>query len=86
MSDPSINDIQDKFKEIQNAICEFLIKRSNQKYKEDLWNYEKGKGGGITRVWDVDNDDQDIVIESGGVNFSGIEGDNLPEYEPFLLT
>lgn len=81
MNEPTVNDIQERFKDIQNAICEFLVKKSNQNYKEDLWQYEKGKGGGITRVWNVDDDDQNVVIESGGVNYSGIEGDNLPEYD-----
>jgi coproporphyrinogen III oxidase len=44
-------------------------------YREDAWKYGKGEGGGITRVWEGEDDDP---IEKGGVNFSGISGADLP--------
>jgi len=66
--------IQQGFREIQDTICAFLARHETTPVREDRWAYGKGRGGGITRVWE-DGD----VIEKGGVNFSGIEGAALPE-------
>ena len=82
MAEISSKVIEEEFKRIQNEICEFLISNSGENYTEDLWNYDKGTGGGITRVWETkSNEDGDlnVVIEKGGVNFSSIAGDTLPQ-------
>ncbi len=60
--------VQEKFKEIQDSICSALSAESGQEYKEDNWDYESGKGGGITRIFTGD------IIEKGGVNFSALTG------------
>jgi coproporphyrinogen III oxidase len=67
------SEIQEAFKKVQDRICAFLNEHNGQPYQEDLWQYEKGSGGGRTRVWDGGD-----LIEKGGVNFSGIEGGSLP--------
>ncbi|GAM27298.1 hypothetical protein SAMD00019534_104730 [Acytostelium subglobosum LB1] len=87
----SIEDIKNGFKNIQNKITDFLVHDTAQTPLEDIWDYHKGSGGGITRVWEGDNDEsfyQQLeqqqgnthydTIEKGGVNFSCIEGANLP--------
>jgi coproporphyrinogen III oxidase len=87
-SDPSITDIENVFKAIQNHISEWLLNQCpTQQYREDRWDYApKGKGGGITRVWEYDEmlqpttSQRDILLEKGGVNFSSVEGPNLPKY------
>ncbi len=70
---PDVTEIQDAFKHVQNVICDFLTEEDGVKYHEDRWDYHKGTGGGITRVWEGAN-----LLEKGGVNFSGIRGDSLP--------
>lgn len=72
MPDPA--EIQEGFKDVQNAICSFLNGHNSTAYQEDCWDYEKGKGGGITRVWTGGD-----LIEKGGVNFSAIHGTSLPQ-------
>ena len=42
-------------------------------YTEDNWNYDKGSGGGRTRVWEGGK-----VLEKAGVNFSSLQGGSLP--------
>ena len=66
--------IQQGFKNVQNDICAFLSDNNSVPYREDLWNYAKGNGGGITRVWEEGD-----LIEKGGVNFSAIRGTSLPQ-------
>lgn len=85
------DDIQTAFKGVQNHICDFLTEQDGIKYREDRWEYAKGDGGGITRVWEEAN-----LIEKGGVNFSAIRGTslpasastqfNIPSDTPFLAT
>ena len=69
--------IVDAFKGIQDSICQFLVESTKQTFHEDPWEYTKGRGGGRTRVWEGDVASQ--AIEKGGVNFSAIEGDQLPQ-------
>lgn len=57
------------FKSLQDEICEFLVAETGQKFREDEWEFERGSGGGITRIFEGE------VIEKGGVNFSAIEGE-----------
>ena len=52
----------------------FLTDQDGTSYTEDRWEYEKGEGGGITRIWSEAN-----LIEKGGVNFSAIHGESLPQ-------
>ena len=71
-------------REIQDHICNWLVKNFGQTYPEDKWNYApKGDGGGITRVWENDITDGaemgDKLLEKGGVNFSAIYGPDLPK-------
>jgi coproporphyrinogen III oxidase len=61
---------------IQDALCSFLVGETKEQFHEDIWDYEKGEGGGRTRVWEETSEDQ--VIEKGGVNYSAIGGDELP--------
>lgn len=65
--------IVERFKSIQDSICQFLEETTGENFFEDSWDYTKGKGGGRTRVW------EGSVIEKGGVNFSAISGDSLPK-------
>jgi coproporphyrinogen III oxidase len=78
MSELGASQIEDGMKEIQTHISSWLVKAADgQAFLEDPWDYHKGQGGGITRVWEGDDKS---VIEKGGVNFSGIRGDQLPAY------
>ena len=62
---------------VQDHIANWLVGVSGgEKYHQDLWDYHRGSGGGRTRVWEG-NDDS--VIEKAGVNFSMIEGAELPK-------
>jgi len=70
---PDVNAIQEGFKEVQDIICDFLSDENGARYREDLWEYDKGSGGGRTRVWELSK-----LLEKGGVNFSGIRGKGLP--------
>ena len=70
---PSIESSCTAFRSVQDSICEFLAQEAGAAYREDLWDYAKGEGGGITRIWE--NGD---LIEKGGVNYSAIEGSALP--------
>ena len=88
---PDAETIQQEFRAIQDHICDFLNEQDGQSYAEDKWEYEKGDGGGITRIWE-----EAKVIEKGGVNFSAIHGHslppsastqfNIPDGTPFLAT
>jgi len=68
--------IEEGFKDIQNHICKFFVDVTEQNYLEDIWDYEKGSGGGITRIWEGKEGD---VLEKAGVNYSGIIGPALPQ-------
>jgi len=88
----SSEEIKEGFKRVQDAICNFLIEETDQKYLQDTWDYHKGTGGGITRVWEGENTEDFYVnvaegtttttrphiLEKAGVNFSFIQGQNLP--------
>lgn len=73
------DEITKRIKGVQKHISQWLEKTTGQTYKQDEWTYEKGSGGGVTRIWEA-GDDLEKPIESGGVNFSGILGESLPEY------
>ena len=60
------------FRRVQDGICDFLVAQ-DQAYREDVWEYGSGAGGGITRVWE-----NGPLLEKGGVGFSAISGKSLP--------
>ena len=60
--------ISKTFKDIQDSICQSISSMTSQEFVEDLWNYDKGTGGGRTRI--ISNGE----IEKGGVNFSSLSG------------
>jgi coproporphyrinogen III oxidase len=67
------DEIAAMFRQVQDHICDFLVKADGTVYREDRWSYEKGEGGGITRIWE-----DSTLLEKGGVNFSRIKGPSLP--------
>ncbi|MRX27836.1 oxygen-dependent coproporphyrinogen oxidase [Kangiella sp. HZ709] len=70
----SIEKVQQYLLSLQDNICVQLAAEDGSKdFIVDQWNREKIVGGGITRV--MENGD---VIEKGGVNYSYVEGTNLP--------
>ncbi len=68
-----IEGIERGFKAIQNEICGFLVERDGTIWREDLWDYTSGSGGGISRIWEGAP-----LLEKAGVNFSSIRGASLP--------
>lgn len=58
---------------VQDHITEFLTQADGNPCREDRWDYDKGSGGGVTRIWEHSD-----LFERGGVNFSAIHGDSLP--------
>jgi len=65
--------IEKAFRGIQDRIASFLVEADGSAFQEDRWAYDKGAGGGVTRVWEGGP-----LIEKGGVNFSAIRGESLP--------
>ncbi len=66
----SRNDIETRFKALQEKICGALEKMDGQStFLTDSWNRESG-GGGLTRVLKDGR-----IIEKGGVNFSAVHGE-----------
>ncbi len=60
----TIEEIQNTFKDIQNKICQFLVVETGQAYLQDQWDFQKGTGGGISRVWE--GSPSSSVLEKGG--------------------
>lgn len=70
-----IEEVKNYLLDLQNRICSMLESEDGlAKFREDKWEYENGKGGGMTRVM-ADG----AVIEKAGVNFSHVFGMSLPE-------
>jgi coproporphyrinogen III oxidase len=65
--------IETGFRAVQDHISAFMVGSDGRAYREDVWSYEHGSGGGVTRVWEQAN-----LLEKGGVNFSAIRGAQLP--------
>jgi coproporphyrinogen III oxidase len=60
------------FKNLQNSLCaEIEALDPEGSFREDSWNYEVG--GGLSRIFE-----EGKVFEKAGINFSDIEGKNLP--------
>lgn len=74
MSHPYITLVKTYLLTLQDRICQFLVAEDGQaNFTEDLWDYQSGQGGGITRTLV-----EGAVIEKAGVNFSHIHGERLP--------
>ncbi|NUM52525.1 MAG: oxygen-dependent coproporphyrinogen oxidase [Candidatus Hydrogenedentes bacterium] len=71
---PAANEIETAYRAIHDRISTFIAAQDGSPYREDNWDYERGTGGGVTRVWENAG-----LIEKGGVNFSAIRGDSLPQ-------
>ena len=72
MKKNNFNEISSSFQEVQNKICNWLEKTTNEKYKENLWDYEKGEGGGCTSSKIV----VVMLLKKGGVNFAAASQEN----------
>jgi coproporphyrinogen III oxidase len=70
---PTEQQIEAGLREVHDHIADYLSEADGHRYREDRWDYEKGSGGGVTRIWEHSE-----LIERGGVNFSAIRGDSLP--------
>jgi coproporphyrinogen III oxidase len=65
--------VAEVYQQIQDRICEGLVRTDGKgKFEEEVWQRDGG-GGGRTRIMQNGN-----VIEKGGVNFSAVHG-KLPE-------
>ena len=60
--------IKARMANLQNRLTTGLRDGLGQSCGEDVWDYEHGRGGGVTRVY------RGGVLQKGGVNFSGVEG------------
>lgn len=73
MSEPDINAVREYLLSLQDSICkEIEDSDGKEKFVEDDWQRSAG-GGGRTRVLN-----NGAVFEQAGVNFSEVNGDNLP--------
>ena len=69
-----ISTVKDFLLDLQNRICQFTEREEGkEKFSEDKWEHKQG-GGGITRVLAAGS-----VIEKAGVNFSHVQGSQLPQ-------
>jgi len=69
----SIEHIESTMHQIQDNICDMVLRADPQgAFREDRWQRES-KGGGRTRIFENGG-----VIEKGGVNFSSVSGTELP--------
>ena len=79
--DDHIKRVEDYFKNLQTEICQGLAEEDGgRSFITDTWQRDEDpnhpmalKGYGITRVLE-----KGAVIEKGGVNFSFVQGENLP--------
>ena len=72
MDNIKIDEVSSYFKTLQNSICEEIKAIDPEgSFREDNWNYRVG--GGLSRI-----SEKGKVFEKAGVNFSDIEGKNLP--------
>jgi coproporphyrinogen III oxidase len=63
----------ERFRGVQDRICSFVDSENGTSFREDSWKYDKGEGGGRTRIYESGE-----LLEKGGVNFSAIWGSSLP--------
>ena len=73
MNTPELSAVKDFLLGLQDRICRALEKEEGaQKFQEDAWERPEG-GGGRTRVLT-----EGAVFEQAGVNFSHVQGKQLP--------
>ena len=73
MNTPELSAVKDFLLGLQDRICRALEKEEGaQKFQEDVWERPEG-GGGRTRVLT-----EGAVFEQAGVNFSHVQGKQLP--------
>lgn len=73
MSSEKIQSVKNYLVDLQNRICSDLQKQDGKaRFQEDEWQHRAG-GGGITRVISGGQ-----ALEQGGVNFSHVQGQELP--------
>jgi coproporphyrinogen III oxidase len=71
---PDVNEVHQYLLRLQQDICSKLAAEDGrQDFIRDEWQREHGGGGGLTRVL---SDGE--VFEQAGVNFSHVQGDELP--------
>jgi len=74
MDTPNIDAVKAYLLDLQDRICAGLeTEDGSAKFEEDLWERENAPGGGRTRVLT-----NGAVFEQAGINFSHVEGDNMP--------
>jgi len=74
MDIPNIDAVKAYLLDLQDRICAGLeTEDGSAKFEEDLWEREGAPGGGRTRVLT-----NGAVFEQAGINFSHVEGDNMP--------
>ena len=73
MTTSRFDQVAEAFKKVQDHICNGFTQNGEVEFLEDLWSYDKGEGGGRTRVWE-----DATYLEKAGVNFSAISGAKLP--------
>ncbi len=72
MDNIKTEEVSSYFKNLQNSLCaEIEALDPEGSFREDSWNYEVG--GGLSRIFE-----EGKVFEKAGINFSDIEGNNLP--------
>lgn len=70
----ALNQIQAYLLDLQNRICQMLeTEDGNAHFQEEAWQHPEG-GGGLTRILSGGQH-----IEKAGVNFSRVEGRQLPQ-------
>jgi len=74
METPDIDAVKAYLLDLQDRICASLESEDGKaRFEEDNWEREGGGGGGRTRVLT-----NGAVFEQAGINFSHVEGGNLP--------
>lgn len=75
MNTPSLPPVKTYLLDLQDRICLALEAEEPEgaKFREDLWSYDHGPGGGRTRVLSGGQ-----TFEQAGVNFSHVTGTHLP--------
>ncbi len=72
-SDSTLSSISAYLRDLQKRICQFIEKEEvGAQFQEDAWEHPSG-GGGLTRTLSGG-----AIIEKAGVNFSAVEGSQLP--------
>lgn len=69
-----ISEVKSYLMQLQDRICDGFSAIDRQGFQEETWDYPQGNGGGRSRVMAGGS-----VFERGGVNFSHVEGNQLPQ-------